>query len=241
MQIFNDYDQGKKLNFNYNKAKPFPNIVVDNFIDNTVAMQCFKELKETDYWVTEDTSNAYMAPHQVSKWFTPWDAESTEQLKYTTPTVYNTIQYFNSKLFLSYLEDLTGIQGLKGDPGFSGGGAHKIRTGGKLSLHVDFNIHSKTNYFRVLNLLLYLNPTWKDEWEGHLELWDKENKVCAHKIAPLFNRAVIFTLSDYSVHGHPVPLQTPPDIERYSLALYYYIEQPNQDYYERRAVVWHEF
>ena len=89
MQIFNDYDQGKKLNFNYNKAKPFPNIVVDNFINDTVAMQCFSELKGTDYWVTEDTSNSYMAPHQVSKWFTPWDAESTEQLKYTTPTVYN--------------------------------------------------------------------------------------------------------------------------------------------------------
>ena len=105
MQIFNDYDLGKKLNFNYNKAKPFPNIVLDNFIDNTVAMQCFKELKETDYWVTEDTSNSYMAPHQVSKWFTPWDAESIGQLQYRVPTVHNTIQYFNSKLFLSYLED----------------------------------------------------------------------------------------------------------------------------------------
>ena len=36
-------------------------------------------------------------------------------------------------------------------------------------------------------------------------------------------------------------LKTPPNIERYSLALYYYIEQPNQEYYERRAVVWHDF
>ena len=241
MQIFNDYEQGKKLNFNYTKSKPFPNIVVDNFIDNTVAMQCFKELKETDYWVTEDTSNAYMAPHQVSKWFTPWDADSIKQLQYVTPTVHNTIQYFNSKLFLSYLEDLTGIQGLMGDPGFSGGGAHKIRTGGKLSLHVDFNIHSETKRFRVLNLLLYLNPQWEKEWEGALELWDLDNKKLSDKIYPIFNRAVIFTLSDKSVHGHPVPLKTPEGIERYSLALYYYIEEPNQEYYERNAVVWHEF
>ena len=52
MQIFSDYELGKKLNFNYSKSKPFPHIVLDNFIDNTVAMQCFKELKETDYWVT---------------------------------------------------------------------------------------------------------------------------------------------------------------------------------------------
>ena len=241
MQIFTDYDQGKKLNFNYLKTKPFPHIVLDNFINPAAAMQCFSELKSTNYWQTEDSNNAYMAAHQVSKWFTPWDAQSIEQLKYQVPTVHNTIQYFNSKLFLSYLEELTGIKGLMGDPGFSGGGAHKIRTGGKLSLHVDFNIHSETKRFRVLNLLLYLNPQWEEEWEGALELWDLDNKKLSDKIYPIFKRAVIFTLSDHSVHGHPVPLQTPPDIERYSLALYYYIEQPNQDYYERRAVVWHEF
>ena len=241
MQIFTDYDQGKKLNFNYLKSKPFPHIVLDNFINSAAAMQCFKELKSTDYWQTEDSNNAYMAPHQVSKWFTPWDSDSTKQLQYVTPTVHNTFQYFNSKLFLSYLEDLTGIQGLMGDPGFSGGGAHKIRNGGKLSLHVDFNIHSETKYFRVLNLLLYLNPQWEKEWEGALELWDLDNKKLSDKIYPIFNRAVIFTLSDKSVHGHPVPLKTPEGIERYSLALYYYIEEPNQEYYERNAVVWHEF
>ena len=241
MQIFTDYDQGKKLNFNYLKTKPFPHIVLDNFINPAAAMQCFSELKSTNYWQTEDSNNAYMAAHQVSKWFTPWDAQSIEQLKYQVPTVHNTIQYFNSKLFLSYLEELTGIKGLMGDPGFSGGGAHKIRTGGKLSLHVDFNIHSETKRFRVLNLLLYLNPQWEEEWEGALELWDLDNKKLSDKIYPIFNRAVIFTLSDKSVHGHPVPLKTPEGIERYSLALYYYIEEPNQEYYERNAVVWHEF
>ena len=240
MQIFTDYDQGKKLNFNYLKTKPFPHIVLDNFINPAAAMQCFSELKSTNYWQTEDSNNAYMAAHQVSKWFTPWDAQSIEQLKYQVPTVHNTIQYFNSKLFLSYLEELTGIKGLMGDPGFSGGGAHKIRTGGKLSLHVDFNIHSETKRFRVLNLLLYLNPQWEEEWEGALELWDLDNKKLSDKIYPIFNRAVIFTLSDKSVHGHPVPLKTPEGIERYSLALYYYIEEPNQEYYERNSVVWHE-
>ena len=154
MQLFSDYELGKKLNFHYSNSNPFPHIVLDNFIDSTAAMQCFNELKTTDYWVTESSDNAYMSSHQVSKFFTPWDVDSIEQLKYLTPTVYHTLKYFNSNMFLSYLEDLTGIKGLMGDPGFSGGGAHKIRTGGKLSLHVDFNIHSETKYFRVLNLLL---------------------------------------------------------------------------------------
>ena len=121
MQVFTGYEHGKKLNFNYLKTKPFPNIVLDNFLNNTIAMKCFEELKSTDYWQTEDSANEYMQPLQVSKWFTPWDNVSLENLKLVTPTVYHTLQYFNSKLFLSYLEDLTGIKGLMGDPGYSGG------------------------------------------------------------------------------------------------------------------------
>ncbi len=37
---------------------------------------------------------------------------STEQLKYLTPTVYHALKYFNSNMFLSYLEDLTGMGSL---------------------------------------------------------------------------------------------------------------------------------
>lgn len=239
--IFDDYESGEKLNFHYSNSNPFPHIVIDNFIDYTVAMQCFNELKNTNHWGYELASNAYMKDHQVNKFFTPWSNESKDQLKYLIPTVWKTIDYFNSNVFLSYLEDLTGIRGLMGDPGYAGGGAHKISSGGKLGLHVDFNKHPETGYFRVLNLLLYLNPIWKEEWDGSLELWDIDKQRLAHKIEPIFNRAVIFTLSDKSVHGHPIPLKTPSDIERYSLALYYYIEEPNQEHYERRAVVWHDF
>ena len=70
--------------------------------------------------------------------------------------------------------------------------------------------------------------------------WDMDSKKCAKKLNQ-YSIEHDFTLSDKSVHGHPIPLKTPPNIERYSLALYYYIEQPNQEYYERRAVVWHDF
>lgn len=241
MEVFNDYDLGEKLNFSYVNNSPFPNIVLDNFINPEVALQCFSELKNYWGWGSESPSNLYMASHQVNKFYTPWSPENFEFLKNTAPTVYNTLQYFNSEPFLKFLSELTGIEGLIGDAEFFGGGAHKIHTGGKLSLHVDYNIQPQTNQFRVLNLLLYLNPDWEKEWEGALELWDHKTKTCAHKIFPFFNRAVIFTLSDNSIHGHPIPLKCPENIERYSLALYYFIENPNQEYYERRAVVWHDF
>ena len=240
MEIFSDYDLGSKLNFHYQNAKPFPNIIIDNFINPVVAMQCFSELKNTNFWVTENTNdNSYMTDNQVNKWFTPWNDESVEHLRYETPTVSTVLHYFNSPIFLQFLKDLTGIPNLIPDPHLWGGGCHKIENGGRLNLHVDYNINPLTEKFRVLNMLLYLNPNWEDEWRGHLELWNKKEKRREHIIAPIMNRAVIFTLSDDSVHGHPAPLNCPEGFERYSIAMYYFVDEPNQEYYERTYVHWH--
>lgn len=238
MKIFSGCNLGKKLNFNYINSNPFPNIILDNFLDSELTFKCFYELKKYEGWGYDPTN--YVKNHQINKFFSPWSDESLDHLRTHAPSVHYVLNYFNSPPFIQFLEDLTGIKGLIGDPTFSGGGCHKIHSGGKLSLHVDYNLNDK-NQFRVLNFLLYLNPDWKDEWEGALELWDYKNKKCTHKIPPIFNRAVIFTLSDHSIHGHPIPLNCPEDVQRYSLALYYFIETPNQEYYERRAVVWHDF
>lgn len=244
MKIFDQLDLGSKLTYSYLNNKPFPNIVWDNFINPEVAFKCFCELKNYSNWAYDPTQ--HVKNHQMNKFFTPWFSEdysieeSLNHLKTFSPTVYDTLHYFNSNEFLEFLQNLTGITGLIPDPTFSGGGCHKIHTGGKLNLHVDYNLNDK-DQFRVLNFLLYLNLDWKEEWEGALELWDFENKKCAHKIFPIFNRAAIFTLSDHSIHGHPIPLKCPDNVERYSIAMYYFIENPNQEYYERRSVVWHDF
>ena len=98
----------------------------------------------------------------------------------------------------------------------------KKKKGGFLKVHSDFNLHPQLNLNRRLNLLLYLNKDWKEEWGGHLELWDKDMKSCKVKISPNFNKLVIFNTTDYSFHGHPNPLACPEDVTRKSLALYYY-------------------
>ena len=48
MQIFSDYEIGAKLNYHYLNSRPFPHIVLDNFINSNTATQCFNELKTTD-------------------------------------------------------------------------------------------------------------------------------------------------------------------------------------------------
>ena len=47
-------------------------------------------------------------------------------------------------------------------------------------------------------------------------------KYCGKKIAPNFNRMVIFSTNDFSNHGHPDPITCPDDISRKSIALYYF-------------------
>ena len=69
-----------------------------------------------------------------------------------------------------------------------------------------------------------MNKDWKDEYEGHLELWeiDETQQVLLKKVLPKFNRCVIFETNEISFHGHPKPLNIKDGVSRKSLATYYY-------------------
>lgn len=107
------------------------------------------------------------------------------------------------------------------DPYFEGGGFHEIKPGGYLKMHVDFHKHKQMNLDRRLNILVYLNEDWKEEYGGHFELWEKDMSKSVTKILPVFNRLAMFSTTDYW-HGHPDPLTCPPDRSQRSLLLYYY-------------------
>ena len=55
----------------------------------------------------------------------------------------------------------------------------------------------------------------------------------------MFNRAVIFNITDDAYHGHPEPLNCPEDQARYSLALYYFTEdRPDEEKNEEHSALW---
>ena len=123
---------------------------------------------------------------------------------------------------------------------------HEIKSGGLLKVHTDFSKHPTNNFDRRVNVLIYLNKDWKEEYKGCLELWDKEMKSCKQKILPLFNKMVIFSTTDFSNHGHPDPIDCPNDISRKSIALYYFSkgrpkeeildsDQKNRTYFKNRS------
>jgi hypothetical protein len=138
------------------------------------------------------------------------------------PKTRNFVHFLNSQPFLDFLSNLTGIKNLIPDPTFEGGGFHQIKPGGYLKIHADFNKHRLYDLDRRLNVLIYLNEDWKEEYGGHFELWDSEMKGSVTRILPHFNRMAMFNTTDFSYHGHPDVLTCPPDRSRKSLALYYY-------------------
>jgi Rps23 Pro-64 3,4-dihydroxylase Tpa1-like proline 4-hydroxylase len=194
----------------YVSNEPFPHIVIDDFLTHSVA---------------EAIVARFPSPRSL-----PWkryDNEMEVKLEFRDETrldgyLRDVLYQLNSALFLEFLEVLTGAQGLISDPYFEGGGIHQIERGGFLNIHADFNYHSKLGLRRRRNVLLYFNKDWKDEYKGHLELWDAQMRTCVQRIAPRFNRCVVFNTDDFAYHGHPEPLQCPAGMTRKSLALYYY-------------------
>jgi Rps23 Pro-64 3,4-dihydroxylase Tpa1-like proline 4-hydroxylase len=194
----------------YQGALPFPHIVFDNFFDDAVLNKVISEFPEKN---DIDWKNYYDG-NQVK-------LANENEINMGVFTRYF-LYCLNSSMFLTFLEKLTGIPNLISDPYFRGGGLHNIPKGGKLGVHIDFNKHQKYNLDRRLNLLIYLNKEWKEEFGGHIELWDQEMTKCVTKVLPIFNRMVIFTTTSTSFHGHPEPLNCPQGKSRKSLALYYY-------------------
>ena len=194
----------------YATAGPFPHIYFDNFLPTAVAEAALHDFPE---------------PKQA-KW-SEFDSPNEKKLAFDIverlPSAVRDVLYFlNSRPMLEFLEILTGIKGVIPDPYFVGGGLHQIKPGGKLAVHADFNHHVRLNLERRINVLVYLNKDWKEEYGGHFELWNKDMTQAEQKILPVFNRCAIFSTTSTSYHGHPDPLMCPPDRTRKSIATYYY-------------------
>ena len=220
---------GAELAARYRANRPFPHIVIENFVDprvldrTLIAFDPHRALGSHTFNRDQERLKTQISP-----------TESTD------PFVRILFSEFNSANFLSFLEAMTGIEGLLPDPYFVGGGFHEIQRGGKLDVHSDFNIHKRLNLVRRLNLLIYLNKDWDPSYGGDLELWDADMTKCQVRVPPVFNRAVIFSTDKNSLHGHPDPLNCPEGRARQSIALYYYTSpKEGVDALTRRTTIFH--
>ena len=199
----------------YSSARPFPHIVFDDFLPADQLRAVLSEFpgpRDIPWTLFEDGGRTLKL--------------ATENQDYMGELTRHMLGEFNGPVFVDFLERLTGIQGLVPDPYLLGGGLHQIEPGGFLDVHADFNVHPRTRLHRRINALIYLNEDWRDDWGGQLELWESDMSRRVQRIAPVFNRCVIFSTDRTAFHGHPEKVACPPGRNRRSLALYYYSLTP---------------
>jgi hypothetical protein len=214
---------------NYARAEPFPHIVLDDFLPPQACERLLAEFPSPEQidWMRFDRHHSRKLATQGDRQFGDFTREVLRQL--------------NEPACLRFLERLTGITGLIPDPYFEGGGLHQIQRDGFLKVHTDFNWHNRLQLDRRINLIVYLNRDWREEYNGHLELWDRRMTRCVRKVPPLYNRCVIFSTTDWSYHGHPEKLACPAGMTRKSLALYYYTNgRPAEEKSDAHGTLWQE-
>jgi len=221
----------------FRTAQPFQHVVLDDFLPRQVL-----ELLVAEFPGPDDIEWEMHGPGRTS-----WkrdryvDKLATDDETRFGPFTRHFMGQLNSGTFVAFLEQLTGTKGIFPDVSYNDCGLHSTGPGGRLMMHTDVNRHPLgLKMHQYLNLLLYLNPDWKEEYGGHLELWDRKRKP-VERILPIANRVVIFNTGTRSLHGHPHPLTCPPGRRRNSLAVYYYLrERPATEEYAglQRSVHW---
>jgi hypothetical protein len=199
----------------YQVAVPVPHICLDNFLSQTFAKEVeseFPSLAEA-----RELGTGFKAVNEKGK------IQITDSGKFR-PAVKKLHDLLASGEFLSGLEKLTGIPNLLADPEMVGGGIHETGPRGHLDVHVDFNYIEKRQLHRRLNVLIYFNDSWDEEWGGNFELWDETVENCMASFSPIFNRMCMFDTNEISYHG-VTAVKCPDGRSRKSFAAYYYTRE----------------
>jgi 2OG-Fe(II) oxygenase superfamily len=197
-------------------AHPFPHVVIDPLLEATFCDDLLRAFPPFD------------RGQSVNEFYYRGDKAVVEDVLSLGPAYQRFDALMRAPPFLELLSDVTGIPNLLYDPDYSGGGTHENRSGEELDPHIDFNIHPRTNWYRCLNLLLYLNPEWDERWGGALELYENPSRhERLTRVVPTFNKCVLFETSERSWHGFQ-PIAGLPGGDkrsRRSIAVYFYVER----------------
>ncbi|MDX8353094.1 2OG-Fe(II) oxygenase [Cognatiyoonia sp. IB215182] len=200
---------GVSLAADYQSKKPYHYTSVDNFLPEEVITRVREEALQMGDKPAENMS----ANENLKTSFNP------DRMPKYSKAVFHAL---NSRPFIQFLEQMSGIKGLIPDPYYGGGGIHRTNTTGYLDIHADFNHHQIMNLERRLNVLIYLNPDWKEEYGGSFEIWTDDMSEKVDSFVPIMNRMCCFSTGANTMHGNPEPVNHPDGEPRLSIALYYY-------------------
>jgi hypothetical protein len=195
---------------------PYRHMVIDNFFAPELATACLEEFPNHDDSTWEHQNDSDIEVKSRTTWQSEFDIPDG---------IVDAVRILNAAEVLRSISGRIGIHKIVPDPYFTGGGLNATYRGGLLDVHVDGNYHDATGLNRRLNALVYLTPGWEPAWGGEFGLYDSTGRECLKRIAPIFNRLVIFDSNDVSFHGLPDPINFPVGVPRRSIILYYYTKE----------------
>lgn len=197
-QLYKDFDT----------AKPYRHLVIDNFLKTEYAEEIYSNFPATDVF------------NKKYKGVNEFKAEGSNFEDF--PEIFTLMrEELHSQEWCTIMSKITGIDELFSVPDALGGGLHQGGDGSFLDIHIDFNIHADRGIHRRINLLIFFNKDWKEEFGGHTEMWNAEMSNLDKKVFPALNRCVIFETNEISYHGY-APIKVPEGVTRKSFYAYYY-------------------
>jgi len=195
----------------YQNARPFPYVVIDNLFADELLDALLAEMAamSREQWANVEQDSRERTVRM----------RSAAELGAAGGRLLSIV---NSAGFLYLLSEITGVWQLLPDPYLQGAGYASMRRGDYFNVHSDRNVAYDTGLVRRLAMIVFLNKSWKPEYEGRLELWNTDATRCDAAVDPLFNRTVIFEVAYPNFHGVPVPLACPVDRKRQSFILYFH-------------------
>lgn len=122
------------------------------------------------------------------------------------PKALDIINELNSEPFLQLLRTITSIDGLTNDTHNEIGqwaGIRAMLPGAYQSIHSDARKHPHLGIEKRVTLVGYLNEDWEEKDGGYTEVWNNDMTECVDKVAPVYNRVLLFENTDKSYHGVP--------------------------------------
>ena len=192
MKIINEkYNNLEIYETDFKSAKPFPHIILDNFLDESF----FQNLNVDKIKTNKQKGLLFNTEIETNKW-TSKNVELNEDISKIVNELYKTN-------FVKNLSKLSKIKGLfstnAGNTALSN--YHEMYESGFLGTHVDHSSEPDTGLPHVLNIILYLSKNWNKSWGGATMLANKNGRKIEKTIDYIPNRAVIFLHSPFTFHG----------------------------------------
>ena len=212
----------EKMRMDFLLGQPFPHLVIDGICEQDRLEKLYAELPEID-----TKSRDYVFANNKFEKSKFW------LLSPVFKALYEDLISVEFEEFLCFITN----EEVFIDRKFHGGGIHQGKQDSFLDMHLDFNYHPLQKlWYRNLNILLYLNPAWQEEYGGQLELEDLRTGKKKSLGVP-FNRMIIQQTRNFTLHGYHVT-RFPPGQYRTSIACYAYSRHLR--YIEkRRTTDWH--